>query len=250
MKKVYITALSCLILFTLAPKLSFAQDKNDGWNLNLKSDFMSRYLWRGLQLGGAYPSIQPTLELSKGNFTIGAWGAFSTSGLQSQEVDLYVSYTFANDMFTFTLYDYFFPSDTSSYNFFNYNKDETTHIFEACFKFNGTESLPISLLISTNIYGADARKLDGKMVYSTYAELGYNFKINETNVSTYLGSSINAPGDGLTGYYGNEKAGIINLGLTASKELTISEKFSLPITTSFVFNPDAKKVFFVFGFTL
>jgi len=251
MRKIYITVLSCLILLTISSKLSFSQEKNnDGLKLDLKSDFMSRYIWRGLQLGGAYPSIQPTLELSKGNFAIGAWGAFSTSGLQSQEVDLYVNYTFANDMFTFTLYDYFFPCDTSAYNYFNYKKDETTHIFEASLKFNGTESLPLSILVSSNIYGNDARKADGKMVYSTYAELGYEFKINETNVNTFLGASLNTPGDDITGYYGNTKAGIINLGITASKELTISDKFSLPVTTSFVFNPDAKKVFFVFGFNL
>lgn len=250
MKKIYIATLSCLILFLLAPKLSFTQDKNEGFKLNLKTDIMSRYLWRGLQLGGAYPSIQPTLELSKGSLAIGAWGAFSTSGLQSQEIDLYISFNFANDMFTFTLYDYFFPSDTGTYNYFNYKKDETTHIFEACLKFNGTESFPLSLLISSNIYGADARKANGNMVYSTYAELGYNFKIDETKVSTYLGSSLNAPGDDIVGYYGNLKTGIINLGVTASKELAISDKFSLPITTSLVFNPEAKKVFFVFGFSL
>lgn len=251
MKKFLITALGCFfLLLILIPKFSFAQEQSESWNLDLKADIMSRYVWRGLQLGGAYPSIQPTLELSKGDFAFGAWGAFSTNGLQSQEVDLYISYTFANKMFTATLYDYFFPSDTADYNFFNYKKDETTHIIEASLKFNGTENLPLSLLLSTNIYGADARKANGNMVYSTYAELGYEFKIKETNISTFIGSSLNAPGDDITGYYGNVKAGVINLGLTASKELAISDKFSLPLTTSLIFNPDAKKVFVVFGFTL
>lgn len=218
--------------------------------LKLSTSVMSRYVWRGLQLGGAYPSIQPTLEFSKGKFAIGAWGAFSTNGLQSQEVDLYASYTFAKDMFTFTLTDYFFPSDTASYNYFVYDKDATSHLFEASLKFNGTEKIPFTLLLAANIYGADTKKLNGDNVMSSYIELGYITKIGETSLNAFIGSALNAPGDNLTGFYGNTKTGIINLGATASKEIQISDKFSLPINTSLIFNPYAKKVFFVFGFTL
>lgn len=248
--KQFFTGICLIAILSAAVSTASAQTGECKTKIKLSTSVMSRYVWRGLQLGGAYPSIQPTLEFNKGKFAIGAWGAFSTNGLQSQEIDLYASYTFAKDMFTFTLTDYFFPSDTAAYNYFVYNKDATSHLFEASLKFNGTEKLPVTLLLAANIYGADTKKLNGDNVMSAYLELGYNTKIGETNISTFIGSALNAPGDNLTGFYGNTKTGIINLGATASKEIQLSDKFSLPVSTSLIFNPYAKKIFFVFGFTL
>ncbi len=62
------------------------------------ADLASRYIWRGLNAGGSSPSIQPAIEYTIGSekhaFSVGTWGAFSTSGIQTtQEVDLYISYT-------------------------------------------------------------------------------------------------------------------------------------------------------------
>jgi hypothetical protein len=218
--------------------------------IKISATMMSRYIWRGLPLGGAYPSIQPTLEYSNGKFAIGAWGAFSTSGLQNQEVDLYASYTFAKDFLTLTLTDYYFPSDTANYNYFVYDNKTTKHVFEAMLKFNGTEKLPLTVFVATNFYGADAKKLNGDNVLSTYIELGYTLKMKETTIITFLGSAINAPGDNLNGFYGNLKTGIINLGVSASKEIKITDKFALPVTSSLIFNPYAQKIYFTFGFTL
>ncbi len=248
--KQFFTGICLITLLFVSVFTVKAQTEEGKSKLKLTTSIMNRYVWRGLQLGGAYPSIQPTLEFSKGKLAIGAWGAFSTNGLQSQEVDLYASYTFAKEMFTFTLTDYFFPSDTASYNYFVYDKDATSHLFEASLKFNGTDKIPFTLLVAANIYGADTKKLNGDNVMSSYIELGYNTKIGETDLNAFIGSALNAPGDNLTGFYGNTKTGIINLGATASKEIQLSDKFSLPVTTSLIFNPYAGKIFFVFGFTL
>jgi hypothetical protein len=248
--KQFLVTICLLSILFLAESKVYAQTKECNADLKISSSIMSRYVWRGLQLGGAYPSIQPTMEFSKGGLAIGAWGAFSTNGLQSQEIDLYASYTFAKEMFTFTLTDYFFPGDTVDYNYFVYEKDATSHLFEASLKFNGTEKIPFTLLLATNIYGADTKKLNGDNTFSSYIELGYETKIKEVELSCFLGSALNAPGDDITGFYGNTKTGIINLGVTAAKEIQISDKFSLPISSSLIFNPYAKKIFFVFGFTL
>jgi len=242
------TLLSILLIDTFA---SIAQDSIKSCKIKTAVAFQSRYIWRGLPLGGAYPSIQPTLELNKSKFTLGAFGAFSTSGIiPNQEVDLYASYTFLKDMFTFTVTDYFFPTDTVKYNYFNYDKKSTGHVFETSLKFNGTDKIPFTLLIATNVHGNDARKANGDITYSTYVELGYTKKVKETTLNVFIGSSLNTPGNDMPGYYATTKSGIINLGLTASKDIVITDKFSLPVSTSLIFNPDAKKIFFVFGFTL
>jgi len=40
------------------------------------------------------------------------------------------------------------------------------------------------------------------------------------------------------------------MGVTASKEIKITEKFGLPVPTSFILNPQAKAVHLVFGISL
>ena len=47
--------------------------------LSVGTDIVSRYIWRGIDLGGNTPSIQPTLEFSTGGFAVGFWGAYSLS---------------------------------------------------------------------------------------------------------------------------------------------------------------------------
>ncbi len=240
-----------LVSIVLIDNLTYAQDSTCNCKVKTSVSFQSRYIWRGQALGGAYPSIQPTLEFSKGKFTIGTWGAYSTSGIISnQETDLYASYTFLKEMLTFTVTDYFFPKDFSSYDYFNYTKSNTGHVFEGALKYNGTEKLPLTLMVATNIYGADAKKADGNITYSTYVELGYTTKIKETSLNFFLGSSLNTPAKNVPGFYANSKTSIVNLGLTASKDIVITDKFSLPVSSSLIFNPDARKIFFVFGFSL
>jgi hypothetical protein len=74
---------------------------------------------------------------------------------------------------------------------------------------------------------------------STYLELGYSFSILEI----FLGAG--------NGFYTTDgKFNIINLGISVSKDIKITEKFSLPISASFITNPQAEKVHFVFGISL
>ena len=223
-----------------------SQNVNSISELSISTDIMSRYIWRGLQLGGAYPSLQPGIKYKNHNITIGSWGAFSTSGLQSQETDIYISYDIKK-LFTFTVTDYFFPNETSNYDYFNYDKDETGHVFETLLKFNGTDKLPLTVILATNFYGADAKNTNGDNVFSTYAEIGFSSKIKETNLDIFVGAAINSPGNEIRGFYGNTKTGVINLGLTAKKNISITDKFALPVSSSLIFNPYAKRIYMIFG---
>lgn len=221
-------------------------------SLNAGVDLMSRYVWRGMNLGGSSPSIQPTLEYAVGNFTIGTWGAFSMSdGLSIQETDLYLSYNI-KDMFSLTVTDYFLPDETLENNkYFDFTEDETGHLFEASASFNGTEKIPFTFLAAVNFWGADARKADGKKQYSTYLELGFNGSCKDVDYNIFMGLTPTNPDKEKeeTGYYGPE-AGVINIGITASKEVKITDHFSLPVSTSFIVNPQAENVFLVFGISL
>ncbi|MBU1013238.1 MAG: hypothetical protein KKG99_09535 [Bacteroidetes bacterium] len=269
--------LSVLLLFLMSMSNLFAQEepKESHWSMGV--DFTSRYIWRGLNLGASSPSIQPYLEFGFGSenhaFTIGAWGAYSTNGTQTgQEADIYLTYTL-NQLFTFTLTDYFFPDETSGRNdYFNRNmnwdkinhgdKDQTGHIVEAALAFNGTEKFPISIMFAINIWGADSRKYieqsgvmvpEDKIVMSKYLEFGYSTEIQGTSLDFFAGLALDNPkterGEP-TGFYGQENAGLVNLGLTLSKEIQISDKFSLPVSASLITNPEAGNIFMVFAVSL
>jgi hypothetical protein len=241
-----------LCLFTmLFSFFMISQQTQAQWSVG--SDIMSRYVWRGMDFG-ASPSIQPYVEYSNSGFAVGAWGAYSVTGSQGQEADLYLSYTFLNDMITIGVTDYFFPNDLMADNYFNYKSGETGHLYEAALSFNGTENLPLSLLIATNFYGDDLDS-EGNSRFSSYAELGYSLETaTGVSIDVFTGANLTAQSAAdkeaeLDGFYGN-KAGLINVGATAGKEIEITEKFSLPVSASLITNPMAGNIFFVFGISL
>lgn len=221
-------------------------------SLNSGADFMSRYVWRGLQLGGSSPSIQPSLEFTAGSFTAGTWGAFSVSNnLTVQETDLYLSYSI-KEMFSVTLTDYFLPDESlARNNYFEWKEDNTGHLLEASASFLGTDSIPFTFMAAVNVWGADARHVNNKKQYSTYFELGYYGNFKDVDYNIFIGGTPTNPNSevGETGFYGNE-AGITNIGITAIKNIAITDKFTLPVSTSFIINPQSENVYLVFGFTL
>ena len=245
-----VTLACSLISISLINTVSAQQDSCKG-RLDISADLMSRYIWRGLNLGGSSPSIQPGIEYTNGNFALGAWGAYSFSNaVTSQEMDLYLGYTIA-DRFNVTITDYFLPKEDTLNNYFNYSKGRTNHIFEVSAKFLGTEKLPLSLMIATNVYGSDTKKSNGDNQFSTYIELGYNFNLKETGCNAFIGFTPNNPDEskGEVGFYG-PGPGVINLGITATKEIRITDSFSLPVNASLLTNPQAENIFLVFGISL
>jgi hypothetical protein len=231
------TSLLILALFTSI--ILHAQETENGEekkaSLQFSSDFMSRYVWRGTDFGRS-PSIQPGLKYCNGGLTIGSWGAFSiNSDNVIQEVDLYASYTIGG-MIGLTVTDYFFVDETNPKNLYFMYNDITGHVYEGTLAFLGTEKIPFSLMCAYNFAGADKDK-------STYIELGYNGSLKETAYSLFAGFTPAA------GIYASE-AGLVNVGIKASKAIEITDKFSLPVSVSLVANPTTENVYFVFGFTL
>ncbi len=236
--------------------------------LDLSCDLMSRYVWRGSQFGGNSPSIQPGIEANYKFLTFGVWGAYSTGGINaSQEVDLYLSANFFNDKFTAIITDYYFPSNTINYNYFAYG-DKTGHVLEAGLLFNGTDKIPFSFSAYLNFYGNDAYKTGdnpsdtttfNKNIgnqFSNYFELAYNKSFSTFDLSTFIGFTLTDQKaadstigyDGESGFYG-KGAGVVNLGFTLSKGLQITKNYSLPLTASFIVNPNSESIYLVFGFS-
>jgi len=238
MKKIIYT------LTLLMSMASFAQETTTSkTSLDLGAAFQSRYIWRGLNPGGSSPSIQPSMSLTSGSFTLGAWGAYSTGGVNKfQEADLYLTLA-ASKKVAFTLTDYYFPEEGINNGYFNYGTT-TGHVLELMFTVGGSDSFPISFTAATNFAGAD--KNGTKQSYATYLEAKYDTKIGNTDFSVVAGGVFSDNG----GYYLTNGSGLINLSFLAAKEIKLSSTFSLPVNTGLTFNPDQGNVYFTFGFSL
>ncbi|MDR1458630.1 MAG: hypothetical protein LBI60_00220 [Bacteroidales bacterium] len=226
------------------------------YDYNVSLDFQTRYVWRGQALGGGSPSLQPGMSFSWKGLTIGTWGAFGFNNQPIQELDLYLSYTFWEDRFTVIFTDYGAPEEGNpNFNYFDY---PNTHVLEGGFSYNGEEKVPVSASIYCLFYGADAKKENGKNIFSSYAEISYNptFKKIGVDFSVWAGFSLNGTDwittDTLTGiitdhlgFYGNKGFACVNTGIKATKTFQIGKGLRLPLSTALIFNPDNKKAYLV-----
>ncbi|MGM5468760.1 hypothetical protein ACS386_00640 [Flavobacteriaceae bacterium LMO-SS05] len=225
----------------------FAQDQDEttfNSSFDLGMDIQSRYVWRGIQLGGNSASAQPWAEFTTGKLAIGAWGAYNLGGLGTgNEADLYATFSFS-DAFSVTFTDYFFPGEGTG-GYFPYNAG---HVFEGMVSFAGTASFPIGIFIATNIGGAIQYDDNGeeKSAYSTYVELSYETTIGETGFGLFAGGVFADD----NGYYLTDGSGIINVGISASKDIKLSDSFNLPVHAKLILNPDSEDMFLTFGFSI
>jgi uncharacterized protein (TIGR02001 family) len=216
MKKMNRVAAIIVLLVGLAavPAMTMAQEVSVG------ADIVSSYVWRGAKFGDG-AAVQPCIEFSAGGFALGAWGSFDLANDIDSEADLYVGYGFDFGLYA-GLTDYFFPSyegENPEY------LDGDNHTIEANL---GYEVGPVS--ISANMY------IDDNSNDDMYFELGYDFGL----ASIFVGG-------GDESYTADGDFAICNVGITAGKDIAVTDSFSVPVFASFIVNPDIEQTYMVFG---
>lgn len=203
-------------------------------------DLVSSYVWRGQYQTGA--SVQPTLGFIKGGFSMTAWGSVDITGKEAKEVDLTMAYSFKG--LTLSVADLWWAGEQAD-NYFHFKSHETDHFFEAGLAYQlPCQKFPLTFAWNTMFAGAD-KKANGNQAYSTYVELGYPFAVKQVDLNLFCGfTPWDAP------LYGTDSFNVVNVGLKASKIITITEQFSLPIFSQLIWNPEQEKVHLVFGITL
>jgi|SRR5210317_742422 hypothetical protein len=219
MKKL-INNFSSAYKFTLLTVIAL-MSTNISYSQDFGADLVSSYVWRGTQFGsGAH--IQPYMELGSGNFTAGVWGSFPTSAKGGgNELDLYLGYDFGPVALTVT--NYTFPGEGGNY------ADG-----EGLFDGDYTE-----LAASTSIMGVDLSAGYFTEVEALYVELG--FSTGAVDIAIGYGD------DQGNAWYADGGSGIVNMSFSGSKDIQISENYSLPVFGSFILNPEAETAFLVFG---
>ena len=161
-------------------------------------------------------------------------------GSGANEHDLWISYTVASESsgsFSLGVTDYYFPAP-GGLGFFDFSGDgEGAHWIEPFASYSGPEAFPISL------YGAMFVHNDPDN--SLYLEASYPFQTEEVELGLTVGAVTSE-----SAFYGTEGFALINVGLSATRSVPLTERFSIPVSVSYILNPDAERTFLVFGVSL
>lgn len=204
-------------------------------NISLGADFASMYLWRGFELGNS-PAIQPWAEFSYKNLTVGTWGSYDFTNTY-KEVDLYAKYTYK--AFTLMFIDLYTPSyEGFDTDFFNFTSDTSSHVSELALTFNGTEKIPFSVSGGVLLYGLgwDYKVSDSTAFnYSSYFEVNYLGQLEDISYNVFAGFT---PTESV--FYQTDGFSFINIGVSAKKEIKVTDSFSIPAKLTVATNPESK----------
>ena len=226
--------ISALLLIAL-PLAAGAQDS---LSVDLQADIVSNYVWRGLKLG--HVSFQPTMAVSWKGLSLEASGNTGLTNHEgdNNEIDLTLSYE-TGGLSLGVVDDW---SDENDARFFYYKKDATGHIFEGFVKYDFG---PVCASWQTFFAGNDYQDDDGKRAYSSYLELTAPFQLGGFDWQATAGAVPWA-----SDYYDTSGFRVTNLSLKATKDIKITNTFSLPLFGELVGNPTSQNFYFIAGFTL
>ena len=234
MKKILLFAMG------LAMSASTLAQETEKVETTVAADFVSSYIWRGQDLGSA--AIQPTLGIGYKGLSLSAWGSYGLADpSDTKEFDLTLAYSVGG--FNIGITDYWFNAGQDPENrYFKYDAHGTNHVFEATI---GYDFGLASLQWYTNIGGNDGFNKDGKRAYSSYVEANVPFKLATVDWTATAGAVPFA-----TDFYGTTGFAVTNVALKATKEIKVTDSFSIPVFGQVVGNPCSQKAYLVLGITL
>ncbi len=217
-----ITKLFFVLVLTLLISVSGSKEAAAQVEVSTGMDLYSTYVWRGVAYSG--PSWQPYVDLAVGDLTIGAWGSQGYDGFQ--EMDLYISYSLGD--LSAGLTSYYYPGT-------NWTEDGSQ-----AYEVNLGYSLG-SISIGANYILNEDETLEraGHVGQDMYFELGYS----GSAADIFIGA-----GDGW--HSSTTDFGLVNIGVTKSKDIIITESFSIPLTGAVIYNPDSEQLYILAGISL
>ena len=197
----------------------------------ISGDVVSSYIWRGQDLGSV--SLQPNLGVEYKGLSLTAWGSVGlTDPADTKEFDLTLGYTIGGLNIGVTDYWFNVGLDPDG-RYFKYNTHGTNHVFEANI---GYDFGPVALQWYTNFAGNDGVNKDGNRAYSSYVEATVPFRLATVDWTASAGAVPFA-----TDFYGTKGFAVTNLSLRATKDIKVTDSFSVPIFGQVVGNPCSQK---------
>jgi len=237
-----LSALTLLSVWTVRAQEATASGSSEqqGLDFTISADLVNQYLWRGLDLGSV--SFQPTLGVAYKGLSLSAWGSVGIANASdNKEIDLTLAYTLGG--LNVSVIDYWFNSGLDPDNrYFKYDAHGTNHVFEGNI---GYDFGFASLQWYTNFAGNDGAGSSGKRAYSSYVEATVPFGLAGAQWEATAGAVPYA-----TDYYETNGFAVTNLTLRATKDIRVTDAFSVPVFGQLTGNPCSGKAYLVVGFTL
>jgi hypothetical protein len=209
------------------------------------ADFVSRYVWRGLEINKSF-NVQPSFGYSAGGFDIGLWGSYAISDVENtlqSEIDLYASYVFSTSSgdiaIAILITDYYFPDGNVRLG--DFDDGTGAHTIEAGVGYTGPSSFPIAISVYMNVYNDDGN--------NAYFEVGYPVSLpDDYNMDLFAGATPGSTEN--PNYYGTDKFGFLNVGFKVSKDIEFTDRFSIPAFILYTMNPTSDKAHLAAGFSI
>ena len=223
--------LACMAM--TVPATVTAQDEIE---TSIGADLVSAYEWRGQDLGGV--SIQPSLSIAYKGLSLTAWGSVGIDKEDAKEIDLTLAYETGG--FSISVTDYWVAPYGEGTKFFHYGAHSTAHVFEAQV---GYDFGALAVNWYTNFAGADGVNKDGNRAYSSFVSLEVPFTLGGLEWTAEVGATPWA-----TDYYAEADGfTVCDIALSTSKEIKITDSFSLPVFGKLSFNLATECADFIFG---
>lgn len=231
----------CLVI-TFLSLLSVFSANAQSVGIDFGADLVSSYVWRGYKNAGA--SFQPALSASISGFSLGAWASTDLSSKDGKkEVDFTAAYE--NSGFKVAVTDYWWDGEGQERYFSSPHEGNNGHYLEATLGYTFPEIFPMSVAWNTFVLGKGNKKESGKNSYSTFIELAYPFSVAGIEMGVSTGFT---PWESTV--YGTDGFKFTSIALNASKNIKITDSFSLPIFGNIICNPNLEDIHFVFGVSL
>lgn len=231
---VLLVILTTLVIVTIGKTTSAAE----GISVQVGTDAVSRYNWRGLDFGDAL-SIQPYLRGEYQGLKGGFWGSYSSD---FEEIDTWVSYTVpaaSSVSITGIVTGYYFPSaGVRLFNFHGANHEDGpgAHLLEAGVSVAGPERVPLTVSGYINVHNDPGNNV--------YVQLDYAATQGETALTFSVGAALGSTENPAA--YGTDSFAVINIGAKGMRKLKLGEsEFSL--STAVIVNPRAEIAYVVLG---
>ena len=232
-RKLYINMSSRrLFLLALLLATTFGARAQDSIVGSFEAALESHYFWRGQDYGGNNARVTADVGWKGFHFELFGLTLLSENN-PANEINLSFYYEW-NDL-SFGLTDYWFGKGS----YFQYKSGKTTHLWEG---FIGYDFGFLSATWYTNFAGDDGLNNSLNRAYSSYFELKAPFRLAKLEWEGSVGISPWA-----TTTYGNGCFACTNVGLKATKDFLIKQKYHLPVFVGLNANPDNGKLYMLCG---
>jgi len=209
-------------------------------SLELKSSLTSRHYWRGIMVSNS-ANYEGDLILQVNNFKFGAWGGYAFDNEYS-EFDFHFGFTISKHL-SIEIWDLYASRDRASideYDYFDFDRKSTNHLLDASINYSFGNNFPLTICWSSLVWGRDLDEHNNQN-FSSYLELAYPINIKDTHVKFYMGTNVFE-----NSMYGSH-TNIVNMGLSASRNLKLNEYLSLPVWAKMAINPEAETANLIVG---